>query len=99
MFTKPTDTNKAAIFSVLVLLVGHQGWKQELGMSPQKDTQQKPQAGPRAESQADPQSAPTEPNLSVPSTGVVWVRISPNEVMHTVVVALLSAAVVLGAFF
>src|ERR687898_337381 len=68
-------------------------------MSPQKDTQEEPQANPRAESQAEPQSAPTEPNASVPSAGVVWVRISPNQVMRTVVVALLSAAVVLGAFF
>src|SRR5918993_4964248 len=68
-------------------------------MNPQKDTQEKPQADPRAESQAEPQSAPTEPNASVPSAGVVWVRISPNQVMRTVVVALLSAAVVLGAFF
>src|ERR671911_2386076 len=64
-------------------------------MSPQKDTQEEPQA----ESQAEPQSATTEPNASVPSAGVVWVRISPNQVMRTVVVALLSAAVVLGAFF
>src|SRR5918995_1701372 len=64
-------------------------------MSPHKDTQEEPQA----ESQAEPQSAPTEPNASVPSAGVVWVRISPNQVMRTVVVALLSAAVVLGAFF
>ena len=40
-------------------------------MSPQKDTPQKPQADPRAESQAEPQSAPTEPNASVPSAGVV----------------------------
>src|SRR5215207_6519861 len=68
-------------------------------MSPQKDTQEEPQANPRAESQAEPQSAPTEPNVSVPGAGVVWVRISPNQVMRTVVVALLSAAVVLGAFF
>src|ERR671913_2241176 len=68
-------------------------------MNPQKDTQEKPQADPQAESQAEPQSAPTEPNASVPSAGVVWVRISPNQVMRTVVVALLSAAVVLGAFF
>src|ERR687898_1859199 len=68
-------------------------------MSPQKDTQEEPQANPRAESQAEPQSAPTEPNASVPSAGVVWVRISPNQVMRTVVVALLTAAVVLGAFF
>src|SRR5215216_5599547 len=68
-------------------------------MSPQKDTQEKPQADPRAEKQAEPQGAPTEPNASVPSAGVVWVRISPNQVIRTVVVALLSAAVVLGAFF
>ena len=64
-------------------------------MSPQKDTQEKPQADPPAESQAEPQSAPTEPNASVPSAGVVWVRISSYQVMRTVVVALLSAAVVL----
>src|ERR671915_2448838 len=68
-------------------------------MSPQKDMQEEPQANPRAESQAEPQSAPTEPNASVPSAGVVWVRISPNQVIRTVVVALLTAAVVLGAFF
>src|SRR5918995_1404064 len=68
-------------------------------MSPQKDTQEKSQADPQAESQAEPQSAPTEPNASVPSAGVVWVRISPNQVMRTVVVALLSAAVVLGSLF
>jgi hypothetical protein len=65
-------------------------------MSSQKDTQEKPQVDPRAESQA---SAPAEPNASVPSAGVVWVRISPDQVIRTVVVALLSAAVVLGAFF
>src|ERR671917_1599595 len=68
-------------------------------MSPQKDTQEEPQADPRAESQAEPQSAPTESDASVPSEAVVWVRISPNQVIRTVVVALLSAAVVLGAFF
>src|ERR687889_1400579 len=68
-------------------------------MSPQKDTQEKPQADPRAESRAEPQSAPTEPNASVLSAGVVWVRISSYQVMRAVVVALLSAAVVLGAFF
>src|ERR671914_1996781 len=68
-------------------------------MSPQKDTQEEPQANPPSESQAEPQSAPTEPNASVPSAGVVWVRISPNQVIRAVVVALLSAAVVMGAFF
>src|SRR5215211_4473822 len=68
-------------------------------MSPQKDTQEKSQADPQAESQAEPQSAPTEPNASVPSAGVVWVRISPSQVVRTVVIALLTAAVVLGALF
>ena len=57
----------------------------------QRDMQEKPQS--------DTQRAPTEPDASVPGAGVVWVRISPSEVMRTVVIALLSAAVVLGAFF
>jgi len=35
----------------------------------------------------------------VPSAGVVWVRISPSQVVRTVVIALLTAAVVLGALF
>jgi predicted PurR-regulated permease PerM len=61
------------------------------GMSRQRETQ--------AEPQADPQTASTKPNSSVPSAGVVWVRISPSQVMRTVVIALLTAAVVLGAFF
>ena len=47
-------------------------------MSPQKDTQEKPQADPRAERQAEPQTAPTESNASVPSGDVVWVGISPS---------------------
>jgi predicted PurR-regulated permease PerM len=60
-------------------------------MSRQRDTQ--------AESRAEPQTAPTEPNASVPSAGVVWVRISPSQLIRTVVIALLTAAVVLGALF
>jgi len=60
-------------------------------MSQQRDTQ--------AEAQAEPQTAPTEPNASVPSASVVWVRISPSQLMRTVVIALLTAAVVLGALF
>jgi predicted PurR-regulated permease PerM len=60
-------------------------------MSQQRDTQ--------AEPQAEPQTAPTEPNSSVPSSGVVWVRISPSQVLRTVVIALLTAAVVLGTLF
>src|SRR3712207_5567841 len=62
------------------------------GMSRQRETQaQQPQA--------DPQTASTKPNSSVPSAGVVWVRIPPSQAMRTVVIALLTAAVVLGAFF
>ena len=33
------------------------------------------------------------------SAGVVWVRVSPSQVIRTVVIALMTAAVVLGAFF
>jgi predicted PurR-regulated permease PerM len=57
------------------------------------------QREPQAEPQADPQTASTKANSSVPSAGVVWVRISPSQVMRTVVIALLSAVVVLGALF
>jgi hypothetical protein len=64
-------------------------------MSPQKDTQERTQT----DTQAEPRTTPTEPNASVPSAGVVWVRISPSEVVRTVVTALLTAAVVLGMFF
>jgi predicted PurR-regulated permease PerM len=54
----------------------------------QKKTQAKPQRAP-----------PVEPNASVPSEAVVWVRISPSQVMRTAVIALLTAAVVCGAFY
>jgi predicted PurR-regulated permease PerM len=59
----------------------------------------KPQTGARAGLQTRPQTAPTESDGSLPSTDVVWVRISPSQVVRAVVVALLSAAVVLGALF
>ena len=61
--------------------------------------QAKPQTDTRPGPQAEPQTAPAEPNGSVPGTGVVWVSISPSQVMRTVAVALLTAAVVLGALF
>src|SRR3712207_6124806 len=68
-------------------------------MSSRKDTQVTPQADSQTGRQAESQTTPTEPNSSVPSAGVVWVRISPSQVMRTVVIALLTAVVVLGAFF
>ncbi len=54
------------------------------------------------------QPVETEPSQAKPATravpaldneGVVWVRIAPSQVVRTVVVALLAAAVVLGALF
>jgi predicted PurR-regulated permease PerM len=68
-------------------------------MGPRRDTRVTPQADSQAGDRAESQTAPIEPNSSVPSAGVVWVRISPSQVMRTVVIALLTAAVVLGAFF
>src|SRR5215212_8350770 len=46
-------------------------------MSVQGNKQAKPQSDTREEPQAGPQTAPTEPNGSSPSTGLVWVRIAP----------------------
>src|SRR5215207_9860941 len=64
--------------------------------NPQKDSQAKPQAEP----QARPETTPTtEPNASMPSKDAGWAGASPTQVMRTVAIALLTAAVVLGAFF
>src|SRR5215208_380635 len=68
-------------------------------MSVQGNKQAEPQSDTREEPQAGPQTAPTEPNGSSPSTGLVWVRIAPSQVMRTVAIAILTAAVVLGALF
>ena len=58
------------------------------------------QAKPGTDAQTKPQRAPpAEPNTTVPSEAVVWVRISPSQVMSTVVITLLTAAVVCGTFF
>src|SRR5215217_9649743 len=58
------------------------------------------QAKPGSDAQTKPQRAPpAEPNTTVPSEAVVWVRITPSQVMSTVVIALLTAAVVCGAFY
>ena len=57
----------------------------------------------RAEVQAKPQTtpkkAPVEADGSWPGAGVVWVRISPSQVVRAVAVALLTVAVVLGAMY
>ncbi len=50
----------------------------------------------KASTQAEP---PAEPKPSEPSQDVGWVRASPSQVARTVVIALLTAVVVLGALF
>src|SRR5918994_464351 len=58
-----------------------------------------PQRDSKPQPQAQPETTPTEPNASVPSKDAGWAGASPTKVMRTVAVALLTAAVVLGAFF
>src|SRR5215216_6051842 len=63
-------------------------------------SQKETQAKPGTDAQTKPlRVPPAEPDASVPSEAVVWVRISPSQVISTVVIALLTAAVVFGAFF
>src|SRR5215210_2756902 len=61
----------------------------------QRDSKPEPQAEPRAQ----PETTPTEPNASMPSKDAGWAGASPTQVMRTVAITLLTAAVVLGAFF
>jgi predicted PurR-regulated permease PerM len=63
---------------------------------PQGDSKPEPQAEP----QAQPETTPTtEANASMPRKDAGWAGASPTQVMRTVAVALLTAAVVLVAFF
>jgi predicted PurR-regulated permease PerM len=62
---------------------------------PQRDSKPEPQA----QAQAHPETTPTEPDAPMPSKDAGWAGASPTQVMRTVAVALLTAAVVLGAFF
>src|SRR5215207_10725312 len=58
------------------------------------------QAKPGTDAQTKPQRAPpAEHNTTVPSEAVVWVRITPSQVMRTAVIALLTAAVVCGTLY
>src|SRR5215211_4352692 len=61
------------------------------------------QSGTGAEPQPKPETTPTEPNTepnnSMPSRDGGWAGAPPSQVIRTVAVALLTAAVVLGAFF
>src|SRR5215212_2380307 len=61
--------------------------------------EQNPRRDSKPQSQAQPETTPTEPNASMPSKDAGWAGASPTQVMRTVATALLTAAVVLGAFF
>src|ERR671911_151120 len=61
--------------------------------------EENPQRDSKPEPQAQPETTPTEPSASMPSQSVGWAGASPSQVMRTVAIALLTTAVVLGAFF
>src|SRR5215208_1789138 len=61
--------------------------------------EENPQRDSKPQPQAQPETTPTEPNASMPSKDAGWAGASPTQVMRTVAVALLTTAVVLGAFF
>jgi predicted PurR-regulated permease PerM len=63
--------------------------------NPQRDSKPEPQA----QAQAHPETTPTEPDAPMPSKAGGWAGASPTQVMRTVAITLLTAAVVLGAFF
>jgi predicted PurR-regulated permease PerM len=56
-------------------------------------------SGTGTDPQPKPETRHTEPNASMPSKDAGWAGASPTQVMRTVAVALLTAAVVLGALF
>src|ERR671910_1853757 len=69
-------------------------------MNEEENSQRDSKPDPQAKPQAQPETTPTtEPNASMPSKDAGWAGASPTQVMRTVAVALLTAAVVLGAFF
>src|SRR5829696_2099440 len=61
--------------------------------------EENPQRDSKPQPQAQPETTPMEPNASVPSKDAGWAGASPTQVMRTVAIALLTTAVVLGAFF
>src|SRR5215203_1141131 len=61
--------------------------------------EENPQRDSKPQPRAQPETTPTEPNASMPSKDAGWAGASPTQVMRTVAVALLTTAVVLGAFF
>ena len=64
-------------------------------MNEEPTTKASTQTGP----QAEPETIPAEPKTSEPGQNIGWVGASPSQVARTVVIALLTAVVVLGALF
>src|SRR5215211_4766256 len=67
-------------------------------MNEETDTQRGTGADPQPRPETTP-TTPTEPNASMPSQDGGWTRASTSQVVRTVAIALLTAAVVLGALF
>src|SRR5215217_6009478 len=67
-------------------------------MNEETDTQRDTGTEPQPKPETTP-TTPTEPNASMPSQDGGWARASPSQVVRTVAIALLTTAVVLGAFF
>src|SRR5918995_5982297 len=68
-------------------------------MSEDKATQRDTQAESRTQPQTKPSMASAGPSAPMPSPDAEWARASTSQVMRTVAIALLTAAVVLGALF
>src|SRR5215218_4314161 len=67
-------------------------------MNEETDTQRDTGTEPQPKPETTP-TTPTEPNASMPSQDGGWARASASQVVRTVAIALLTTAVVLGAFF
>src|SRR3712207_366674 len=68
-------------------------------MNDEKATQRDTQAKPQAEPQGQAPVVAAKPSASVSVQDGGWLRASPSQVMRTVAIALLTAAVMLGALF
>src|SRR4051812_48965199 len=77
---------------------GETGERGDPRTEPAKPSTPAPSGG--TDEQRVPQTQAAEAGLPMPGDpGVTWVRIAPSQVMRTVAIALLTAAVVLGALF
>src|ERR687894_989140 len=68
-------------------------------MNEEKAIKKNSQAEPQTKPQVRPPTVSAQPSVPMHSQDVGWARASPSQVARTVAVALLTAAVVLGALF